>query len=789
MKRSPLLIALVSCVTACGDLDPGAPLVVEVRADDGSRPETYRAVYASAGGEIAALTCPASMAQGPLACAATGVRLERAALPGTLTLKVRGHGFTSVELAGEPEGAPSVTLGPLDAFEISALYATGFGADEATLAFDELAVAAATELGETRSLKFYIENLNGAPQVYFQNTKRFPRHIDFVQTGLGRAIPAAAFEASVRGPERTAMVGTLISRPALSIPGNAEHERLTAPVTLEFFPSDDLSPEQALGAHRLLEERLGFLALDGGDSRLAYVPASARAESELDGERGRFHASEAVFARTSELYAGVREQILNPGLSFGTLRLFSPEELAQNVVSRRDILVLTRLPNDLPLVGGTITEELQTPLAHVNLAARARGTPNIALAAASSDPRVAPLLGELVRFEVAGGSFSLEPATLAQADAFWQSQLRDPLVPESDLEFSGLPSFDELAFEDALRVGAKAANIAELHRLLGDAAPYGFAVPFSAFDSFMRESRVTEGGCQAALAACTADGRDGSICEGAAGPCLSAAAASDDFFAYLERLLADDDVRSDTALREASLHGLRHLIENTELDATLAETLDARVAEIFGDASVRLRSSTNVEDLAEFSGAGLYDSVSAEAAGERRASSRIRRVWASTYTFAAFEERAAWNVTESAVRMGVAVNQAFGDELANGVLVTRNIPSPGSPGFYVNVQLGELPVANPENGAVPEILTLVPVAEERWETVRQRFSSLSPETPILSDEESVRLAEAAARAQAHFAPLYGTSLQQMALDLEFKLVAPERALVIKQARPYFSREP
>lgn len=457
------------------------------------------------------------------------------------------------------------------------------------------------------------------------------------------------------------------------------------------------------------------------------------------------------------------------------------------MVSGRDILVLTRLPNDLPLVGGTITHELQTPLAHVNLAARARGTPNIALVGASSDARVAPLLGELVRFEVTNGGFSLEPATLEEAEAFWESRVRDPLVPESDLEFTGLPALDEIDFEDAVRVGAKAANIAELHRLLGDAAPYGFAVPFSAFDAFMRASRVTETVCDEALAACTADGRESSVCDAAAGFC--AGAAGDDFFSYLERLLAENTFRSDTATREASLHGLRYLIEHTEVDAAFAHALDARVSEVFGTASVRLRSSTNVEDLAEFSGAGLYDSVTAEAEGERRASSRIRRVWASTYTFAAFEERASWNVTEGAVRMGVAVNQAFGDELANGVLITQNIASPGSPGFYVNVQVGEVPVANPENGAIPEILSLVPVGEERWETVRQRFSSLAPDTPILTDEEARALAEASARVQAHFAPLYERSVQQMALDIEFKFVAPERALVIKQARPYFSPGP
>jgi hypothetical protein len=790
VTRSLGALVLAVTGTGCGEQDPGSPLDVEVHLEDGSVPPEFRAILASDDGDVVAVTCP-SVEGGPLACSANGVTVDRSALPAVLTLKARGSAFANVRLSEGPEADArhEIELDGLPAFTSVASHATGFSSEQAALAFEDLSVTAPSELGETRSLKFYIESLNDAPRVYFQNTQRFPRHIDFVTMGLGRPMSPAQFEASIRGPERSAMVGTLISRPELSLDGNAERGELLAPVTLEFFPSDDLSPEQALLAHRLLEERLGFLPLEGTERRLTYVPASARAEAELVDYVREFRAGEAHFARIAELYAGVSEQILNPGLSYGTLRLFSPEELEQTVVSRHDILVLTRLPNDLPLVAGTITEELQTPLAHVNLAARARGTPNIALASASTDDRVVPLLDGLVRFEVTADGFTLEAASLEEAEEFWASQVRDPLIPASDDEFSGLPSFDELAFDDAIRVGVKAANIAELHQLLGEGAPKGFGVPFSAFDAFMRGNSVEASVCDAASADCAADGRAAAPCDEAMRLCSDAAAAADDFYAYLERLLADERFRGDTATREASLAGFRFMLENGAVDSEFAIALDARVAELFGADSVRLRSSTNVEDLAEFSGAGLYDSVSAEAEGDRRASSRIRRVWASTYTFAAFEERALWNVTESAVRMGVAVNQAFGDELANGVLVTQNIAAPSSPGYYVNVQVGELPVANPENGAVPEILTLVPVGDDRFETVRQRFSSMSPDAPILSDEEAAALARAASQVQAHFAPLYETSVQTLALDLEFKFVAPDRALVIKQARPYFSASP
>ncbi|PJB39404.1 MAG: hypothetical protein CO108_17285 [Deltaproteobacteria bacterium CG_4_9_14_3_um_filter_63_12] len=45
----------------------------------------------------------------------------------------------------------------------------------------------------------------------------------------------------------------------------------------------------------------------------------------------------------------------------------------------------------------------------------------------------------------------------------------------------------------------------------------------------------------------------------------------------------------------------------------------------------------------------------------------------------------------------------------------------------------------------------------------------------------------AAEVQVHFCELYGEDPYSFALDLEFKFVGPERALIIKQTRPYYQR--
>lgn len=781
MKR--VVTALLLGLTACGAEEEPSATSVRVRSD-GAVLDEYRAIVASRSGSVVGVTCPGG-SDGGVSCTASGVSIPRGMLPAELTVKARRHAFRTLALAHS--GPVELVLSPLPVFERTDTHATGFGPDEESVAFDELAVASFDELGESRSLKFYIEGLGDEARVFFQDTRRFPRHFDFVATGLGRPFSPAEFEArTYHGANRLAMAGTVIYRPGLTLPESAGSAPLRAPLTLAFFPSDDLTPELALRAHQLLEERLGFASLGGEERRLVYVPAAARQEAELASATASFLGREAAFAPHTALYAGVTEQLLNEGVAYGTLRRLAPEELVTTVVSRRDILLLTRLPNDLPLAGGTITEELQTPLAHVNLAARARGTPNVAVPGASSDPRVEPFVGELVRFEVSQDSFTLSLAALEEAEAFWAARRPPPLEPESE-RLEGLPAFSELGFGDAARVGVKAANLAELRRALGEQAPDGFAVPFAAFEDYVAGNAVTAELCELARESGEEEGRDAAACAAVRDLCVEAAEDGDSYGNYLARLTDWTRFVEDTVTREAALAGFRFLIENGDVGAEVAAALDARVAEVFGERQARLRSSTNVEDLAEFSGAGLYESVSAAASGEKRASSRIRQVWASTWEFPAFEERSFWNVTEAFVRMGVAVTPAFDGELANGVLVTANLSQPGAPGYYVNVQQGEFPVANPEGGMTPEVLVIVTDPEGNPAPVRQRYSSLSPGLPVLTDTDVAALAGAATRVEVHFAPLYGLQPSQAALDLEFKLLGPERTVLIKQVRPYFDR--
>ena len=81
-------------------------------------------------------------------------------------------------------------------------------------------------------------------------------------------------------------------------------------------------------------------------------------------------------------------------------------ELETTYVGFRDIVVLDAMPNDISVVAGIITEEFQTPLSHINVLARNRGTPNMGLrnaiderGAARARRQVGPARGGRVRVE------------------------------------------------------------------------------------------------------------------------------------------------------------------------------------------------------------------------------------------------------------------------------------------------------------------------------------------------------------------------------------------------------
>jgi phosphoenolpyruvate synthase/pyruvate phosphate dikinase len=244
----------------------------------------------------------------------------------------------------------------------------------------------------------------------------------------------------------------------------------------------------------------------------------------------------------------------------------------------------------------------------------------------------------------------------------------------------------------------------------------------------------------------------------------------------------------DDAALGVRLFHLRRAIYAAPLPAGLGAALWAPVSSAFGQQRIRLRSSTNVEDLPGFSGAGLYTSVGVELSQGQAAFERgLKVVWASAYNPAAFVEREFYRVVERGVRMGVLMHPNIADEAANGVALTQNQYDEIRSGYVIDAQVGDISVTNPSGAATPEQVLYYPAYSTPEYEVLSR-SSLTGGAPVLTTDQYAQLAEALRRLRNHFNPIWcqipGTTELDpaCALDVEWKLDAAG-VIVIKQARP------
>lgn len=520
--------------------------------------------------------------------------------------------------------------------------------------------------------------------------------------------------------------------------------------TVEFTPGDAIIGGQM---------RHAFFAVMGAvpdPTEWAIRPTEGRQINELRSVEGT-----VPIVGPNAPYVGLSYQSLNPAVGFGTLQFVPARELEEAELGPNVIVVTDDVPNGTAFMGGLITEAFQTPLAHVNVLARGRGTPNMALKSARADSRVKSLLGKLVRLEVKPADFELREATAAEADAYWQSRMPTGprLAPVADLSVRGLVDLTDVDYSAIGSVGSKAAGIAELYRVtqpsiycLDDTLPLfvppgAFAVPFSHYMDHFRAS-----GAEALLA----------------------------------ELEQDAEFRADPQAHVRGLERIRQLVLDHPVDAQLLAELQAAVGERFGELKVRFRSSSNTEDLTTFNGAGLHTSTSADIAGSSRTvEDALRTVWASLWNTRAYDEREFGHVLQARAAMAVLIHQAW-QEVAQGVAISRNaLHATRESQYYVNAQIGEASVTNPAPGVTSdEIVYTAPPYPPKVEY--QARSSLSRGREVLSFAEVKDLGCALDAVHHHFRPLLDPKQENrlFAMQIEWKLIGPERRLLVKQARPY-----
>src|SRR5690606_38779053 len=227
--------------------------------------------------------------------------------------------------------------------------------------------------------------------------------------------------------------------------------------TLEFAVGDQLSGEQMREAFFMLVPHT-----------LEPQSWGVRPQVADQVERARSVEGTLPLVGPNEPFSDIAFQPLTVAVGFGVLEFVPARDLLAARLGPDVIVISDDVPNDIPLVGGLITEAFQTPLSHVNVLSQNRGTPNMALRDALQDERIQEHLGELVRLEVRGSDFSIELADPEEAAQFWESYVpKGPRqMPRLDKQTTSLVDLTDASFDDLPAIGAKAAQFSELYRVV-----------------------------------------------------------------------------------------------------------------------------------------------------------------------------------------------------------------------------------------------------------------------------------------------------------------------------------
>ena len=450
-----------------------------------------------------------------------------------------------------------------------------------------------------------------------------------------------------------------------------------------------------------------------------------------------------------DIHPGSSFLSMNPAVGYGWLRVMEQGERP----NPRDIAIYEALPNELPRVAGIITTVPQTPLSHVNLRAVQDAVPNAFIQDALDDDTIDGLLDSYVRYEVTESGWSLRAASPEEVDAHYAA-LRPATaqVPRRDLSVTAITPLSAVGFEDWDAFGVKAANVAVLGTLgfPPGTVPEGFAVPFHFYDAFM---------------------------------------AHNGFYDDIEEMLADENFQTDFDVQADMLKDLRKAIKDAQTPDWIVDALTAMHATYPSGQSLRYRSSTNNEDLPGFSGAGLYDSKTQDAdeTEEDGIDKSLKQVYASLWNFRAFTEREFHRIDHLAAAMGVLVHPNYTDELANGVAVSFD-PIRGYDGYYyLNTQLGEDLVTNPEAYSEPEEILLHPSGNQY--EILATSNQVEPGELLLDDAQLRQLGGHLEVIHDHFKALYDPAPgEPFAMEIEFKITSSD-ILAIKQARPWVFSPP
>ncbi len=350
---------------------------------------------------------------------------------------------------------------------------------------------------------------------------------------------------------------------------------------------------------------------------------------------------------------------LNPGFTVGELVVVSgsPEKID---LSPDKIYVFNHPPSDLKPVAGIATVTEGNTVSHIQLLARNLGIPNAVVSEANMEA-MEKFSGKKVFYAVSKKGTVImklaEEMDQEENKLFEKKQRSEEkiTVPVSRIELHN-PHILNLNTIDATNsgktCGPKAANLGQLKKMFPDNVVEGLVVPFSVFRQHMNQPIPGQNTNYWAMMIGIFD----------AGECLRCSGVSD---AEVETFILK---RLDT---------LRSFIKEMPFLPSFKFEMEQQFQSVFGQplgkVPVFVRSDTNMEDLKDFTGAGLNLTVF-NVVDPEKIYQGIRDVWASPYSERSFRWRQRYlNNPENVFPSIVIIPSVNGDY--SGVMITKGIAS------------------------------------------------------------------------------------------------------------------
>ena len=591
--------------------------------------------------------------------------------------------------------------------------------------FDSLAVTYDPDTPYALPHVLFVVDRKDKNRIYYVNTRRYAFHKDFVNgTYLSLERGREFFENNYLKPNRRFIMGTLA------------YQTPVKRWTFEFWEGDLIPPDQIKLAHDIVNKT--FFA------PVAFKPNSIRQDEASAQLEGMQRVLQSDIAREQEY------QALNVAKGLGRIHIIA--KLDDHVeIGFNEILVLNEVPVQLPPVAGIITTQPSTPLSHINLLAKGAGIPNAYIK--NAQELFKQYDGWWVAFETKRDSYSIKRADLDQLREYQKrlAERLDVMKPRFDLSEKRLLGLAQQRKEMIVAYGGKSANLGEVMRarLPGIVVPDGFTIPFYYYDEFVKENNFDDA---------------------------------------IGEMLNDQKFVHDPAYRRQRLKEMRERLQHGKIDAHLRAEVLRKVEQSLRGKGLFVRSSSNSEDLPNFSGAGLYTTVP-NARGPEQIIEGVKTVWASLWNFEAYEARERAGVDHLKIFMAVLIQEGINSESSGVMITTDPFDRDNKGGIYISAKqgLGSKVVEGPKvaeqviyNSRAKAVQVLTRSAEDSLLTFDEQGGlkeiPITGERKVLTDDVIRRLVQAALEIRR----VFGNREQ----DIEWAYM--KGRLYIVQSRPFIS---